>query len=457
MKVKNIFCYLIVAILALQLGACSNSEAEQKFDQTPTERLNAQKKELNDLLLSSEYGWKAIYFTDSTQLGGFTHLFKFLPNGKVDMASDFDIDTAIYNSQYEIQLGSTVSLVFTTANRIHLLSDSNDYPTGALRGKGFLGDFQFLYYGQEKGDVIFRTNRTVQELRFVKATAQDWIDIDKNAVTLQNMNGGAQGALFSLFETNDGTTVHPFDYDFNGRARFAVATSSDPTYAENYNMAFSYTATGAVAKPALVVKGQKLSNFIYDSAADNFVATGTGGVSATIKFTNTPLTLTDDYKILIPANANVVYGHDRSILEIAATNSSFFISLFKQIESSLPAGYTLGRIQPWFNTSSGSYVEYRIITPAGAAIRIYHFFTLTSDAQKRTITLNPTATWKQGSTFANAVPVAAPAFLKNMDDQLMNPGGLYVKKETFKVGGSNTVFTFTSATNNFRMTTWAFQ
>ena len=136
MKAKNILKYLIVSFLILQLTSCTNNDAEQKFDQSPTERLNAQQKELKDLLLSSEFGWKAVYFTDDSQLGGYTHLFKFAADGTVQMASDFDEDTSISKSQYEIQLGSTVSLVFTTKSRIHLLSDSNSYPTAALRSKG---------------------------------------------------------------------------------------------------------------------------------------------------------------------------------------------------------------------------------------------------------------------------------------------------------------------------------
>lgn len=104
----------------MQIGSCSSTDAEQKFDQTPTERLNAQQKELSDLLLTSEHGWKAVYFTDNTVLGGYTHLFKFAADGTVQMASDFDSDTQTYKSEYAVQTGSTVSLVFTTKNRIHL-------------------------------------------------------------------------------------------------------------------------------------------------------------------------------------------------------------------------------------------------------------------------------------------------------------------------------------------------
>ena len=215
MKVKNIFKYSTVAFLSAQLVACDKTDTEQKFEQSPTERLNAREKELNDLLLSSEQGWKAVYFTDNTQLGGYTHLFKFTADGKVTMASDFDADTKAYTSEYDVVLGSTVSLLFNTNNRIHLLSDSNNYPTADLKGEGYKGDFQFLYYGQEKGEIIFKTNRSFQELRFVKATAQDWADLPKNIAMIPNVVGAPTRPLFRLMETNDGTKITQFDFSFS--------------------------------------------------------------------------------------------------------------------------------------------------------------------------------------------------------------------------------------------------
>ncbi|WP_417941630.1 DUF4302 domain-containing protein [Flavobacterium sp. RS13.1] len=457
MKAKDILKYLFIAFFAILWGGCSSPEVESKFDSTPTERLNARKKELNDLLLSSENGWKLVYYTDNTQLGGWTHLFKFLPDGKVDMASDYDADTDKHRSQYEIQTGSTISLVFTTANRIHLLSESDNYPTSALEGKGYLGDFQFFYYGQENGEIIFRTNRNFQEIRFVKATAKDWDDLVLHTPIIESLSGNITTPLFKSFEINDGTKIHQFDFDYNTNARFGVATSLEPGSTEIYNIALSFTPTGAISNPAVVVKGQNLTNFIYDVATNNFIATGTGGVTATIKFVNEPNIITDDFKILLPLNSNVVYGHDRSILYAAPTNSPLFISLFESVEESLPAGYKMSRVQPWFNTPNGSYIEYRLVSSTGAITRVYHFFNLTVDTQKGIIKLNATTNWRSGSTFANATPIAPPAFLKDLDDQLTNPAGLYFKKEDFTVGAGNTVFTFTGVSGPFRMTTWAFQ
>jgi hypothetical protein len=454
MKAQYIYKYFIVGFLTLLLSACSNTDAEQKFDESPTERLNGQQKELNDLLLSSEFGWKAVYFTDNTVLGGYTHLFKFASNGTVEMASDFDPDTAVYKSEYAIQLGSTVSLVFTTKNRIHLLSDSNSYPTAALRSKGYLGDFQFLYYGQENGEIIFRTNRNNNELRFVKATAADWADLSKNIDMIDNVVGDDTRPLFRLLETNDGQTIHKFDFAFSEVTRFAEANSVETGYSVTLDMGIGYTPTGIIVSPAVEVGGQKLSVFVYNDLDGSFTATGTNGVSATIKYSTTPLILTDDYKMLLPGNPNNVYAYIYNLTNTAPTNSLLFKTILQELNSSLPTGAQLTRIQPWFNNADGSnYIEYRFGNASGATIaRYYHYFTVTEDAAKKIIILNPLQ-WKT-STLATAPAIAAPAFLKKLDDQLMNPQGLYFIEQG---GLPYPAFTFTGVNSSFRMTVYPFQ
>jgi hypothetical protein len=454
MKINPLHKILILAFLAIQLVSCENNETEQKFNQTPTERLNTQKNELNDLLLSSEFGWKAVYFTDNSQLGGYTHLFKFKNDGLVDMASDFDSDTAIYNSEYQIQLGSTVSLVFTTKNRIHLLSDSYNYPTTALRGKGYKGDFQFLYYGQENGKIIFKTNRDFLELHFVKATAQDWTDLPKNIDMIDNVIGAPTRPLFRLLETNDGNKIQQFDFNFSEVSRFAVANSIESGLNMSYNMGIAYTPIGITVDPAVQVGTQKLTNFIYDDITGNFTATGTNNVTATIKYSNKPLILTDDYKILLAGNPNNVYAYIYNATNAASTNSPLFKTILKDLNARLPAGAQLTRIQPWFNNANGSnYIEYRFGNATGATIaRYYHYFTVTEDAQNKVIILNPLQ-WKT-STSPTAPAIAAPAFLKKMDDQLMNPQGLYFMKQE---GLPYRAFTFTGVNSNFRMTVYSFQ
>lgn len=450
MKLKYIYKYLIVAFVAILLGACTSTEADEKFEQTPTERLNIQKKELNDLLLSSAEGWKAVYYTDSTQLGGWTHLFKFTPDGKVDMASDFDDDTSVYKSQYEIQLGSTVSLVFTTGNRIHLLSESNNFPTAALFGKGYLGDFQFFYYGQKNGEIIFRTNRNFHELRFVKAKPQDWTDLPKNTPIIEAITGNITSPLYRLLVVNDGSAIQNYQFDYNSDARFGTAASLAAGSNDVLNLALAFTPTGATVKPALVVKGQSLTNFVYDSVSNTFIATGTGGVSATIKFTTVPPILTDDYKVAFPAAGSPAnaFGYIAPNLTEAPTNSELFKALLAEVNASLPANQKVSRIQ--FSFSPGGVGEIIYLFTGGKPI-IYHRVSITADAANKTIILKNTF-WHNGSAIT-----PAPAFLKNLDDKLLDPKGLYVKKESFKYNASNAIYTFSGASSGFRLTTYAFQ
>jgi hypothetical protein len=457
MKIKYIYKFLFAAFLALQLSSCdNNTDADPKFDKTPTERLNAQKTELNDALLSSEFGWKAVYFTDNTILGGYTHLFKFAADGTVQMASDFDADTAVYKSEYQVQLGSTVSLTFTTKNRIHLLSESDNYPIAALRAKGYLGDFQFLYYGQENGQIIFKANRNGTEIRFVKATAQDWTDLPKNIEMIDNVIGDDTRPLFRLLETNDGTAKHQFDFSFSDVTRYAEANSIETGYSVSYNMGVGYTPTGIVVSPAVEVAGQKLTNFVYNDVDGSFTATGTNGVTATIKYSTKPLTLTDDYKILLPGSANNVYAYIYNITKPEPANSPLFLSLLANAEVAAGTGLMISRIQPWFNNADGtSYIEYRfasVTNPAVTIARRYHYFTIKGDATNKTVTLIP-GVWKSTATAASPA-IATPSFLKALDDEFMNPQGLYFAK--IPVSGY-TAYTFTSTTTPFRMVAYSFQ
>ena len=445
MNIKKIINYLLVAFLAIQLVSCDNKETlDSPFNATPTERLNAKEKELADLLASAEFGWKAVYFTDTTQLGGFTHLFKF-KNGLVDMASDFDDDTTIHSSEYNVVLGSTVSLVFTTKNKIHLLSDSDSYPTEELRGKGFKGDFQFLYYGQQNGEIIFKTNRSFEDLRFVKAKASDWTDLAKNRTMIPNVVGATTRPLFRLLETNDGSKVKQFDFMFTEVTRYATSNSIETGSSITSNMGIAYTPTGIIVSPPVKVGNQKLSAFTYDAATGNFNATGTAGATATIKYTTKPLVLTDDYKIFLPGSPYFYFGYFvGDYIEDAPTNSPLFIALLNQANTDLPDGKKLTNINFYFNHPTlGSFINY--VFENGSFIR--HNVTVTEDAtNKKVILIN--------KSFGAAGAYPALSFIRNIDTQLMDVNGLYIKKEKFKAYYSNDVYTFTTASNSFRISTW---
>ncbi|AWG21779.1 hypothetical protein FFWV33_09600 [Flavobacterium faecale] len=442
MKLKNIFKVLLLAILALQVVSCDNKESvESPFNATPTERLNAQKEVLNNLLESSEFGWKAIYYTDTTQLGGFTHVFKF-KDGKVDMASDFDDDTSVYSSEYSIAIGSTVSLLFTTKNRIHLLSDSDNYPISSLRGKGYLGDFQFLYYGQDNGDIVFKTNRSFKELRFVKAKASDWTDLAKARLMIPNVSGASTRPLFRLLETNDGAKVSQYDFTYTEATRYATSNSIEAGSSKTSNVGIAYTATGIKVSPPVKVGTKTLTDFTYDATTGNFNAAA-DGVTASIKYSNKPLVLTDDYKALLTGQPYTRFSYyDDDVTADAPTNSALFKAEIDKINAGLPSGQSISGVELYLNHSLGNFIYYTF-NGRGA---IFHYITVKEDAANKTLILGHDR-WSGGFT-------TSPSYLAGFDKQLLDTKGIYVKKENFRIVYSNTVYTFTSASSSFRMTTW---
>ena len=97
------------------------------------------------------------------------------------------------------------------------------------------------------------------------------------------------------------------------------------------------------------------------------------------------------------------------------------------------------------NSAFGNYIQYRF---AGGKPSVYHNFTTSADDTNKRIILTHDS-WDDGSAY-----IPAPAYLKALDDEFFNTAGLYLKKEAFKITFSNNIYTLTSPTTNFRMTTY---
>lgn len=445
MKKKSINSILF-ALFTLMMIACDNNETVSDFSQTPTDRTNARIQELSTALKSSPFGWKAMYFTDNKQLGGFTFLFKFNDDKNVEMASDFDFDTNKHASEYQITMGSTVSLVFTTKNKIHLLSDSGNYPTSDLRGEGYKGDFQFLYYGKDKEDLIFKSNRSLIEVRFVKATEQDWLDLNKNHITQESVMGEPTRALYRYLETVSGSSVKKYGFSYDILARFATTTPVDAG-SPKYNFGIGYTPTSIIVSPAIEIEGQKISKLDYDAVTGNYIGTGTNGVSVGIKYSETPLVQTDLYKKLLTGGTFKEFQFIESIMQNMRVTTSSFYDEIKKINNPLPAANMFIRLYLIFNESAGTekinYIRYRFVG-RGPQASVYHYVTV-SEGPNKTIVLK-SLKW---SYVKGGPEITAPANLKALDDYLLDPKGLYVEKMGKFIWYD--IYTFAGASNLFRV------
>ncbi|PQJ78985.1 DUF4302 domain-containing protein [Polaribacter porphyrae] len=245
---NNLLKAWLCIILVSFVFSCQENTPEELFTEPPTKRLNSKEQEVRNLLKASKDGWKVTYFTDSTKLGGYTFLFDFEDDKIVKMASDFKNNLTAKKSEYDIVVGSTIKLSFTTKNVIHDLSDSDLYPDSDFIGQGYKGDFEFLYYGKDGEDLIFRTNRSFIELRFKKASADDWKNLSKH----KEIQKAISGETLS-FIIKDKT----YKFSYNNARRFA--TNIDKSNA--YNFAVGFSATGILIKPSIKVGEKQYHTF----------------------------------------------------------------------------------------------------------------------------------------------------------------------------------------------------
>ena len=437
----------IFLILGILFVACSgDDDTGEVFAETPTERLNSKITELRSVLKSADEGWKTVYFTDDSQLGGFTFLFDFIDDDNVRMTSDFDSDTDFATSKYDVVLGSTVKLSFTTKNDIHKLSDNANPPDGDLLGVGYLGDFEFLYQGVDEttGDLIFKTNRDQKELRFTRNTSLD-TEVANIVASLnmpQLLNDPSKSVYQNLTITSNGST-ETFGASFNPARRFFVATGAD----RSIDFGVAYTSTGISISPPIEVNGKEASESIYDAATDTFIADLGDGDIVTLAYASAPPIATND-NLLVVADDNGYAYFDDFLLD-AHTTSFNFRNLRDIVNSNLQAvGFRLLRVQFSFNDPENpDSIEYRISRLSdGATRRFFHYITYTTIDDRLILMDNG---W-DGS--------GIDPFVAAIDNVLTDPEGLYVKQEDFRVRFSNTIFTFTSAADpSIRMTAYAFQ
>ncbi len=258
---------LLLGFSALLLS-CTDTDPDNIFGKNPDERIEERKAELRGALLSSTDGWKMTYFTDDSELGGFSYIFKFVDGRNVTMISDFNTSTLVAQnelSSYNVILGSTVGLVFDTANYIHYLSDNSRYPNNNFKGEGYRGDFQFNYYGLEGEDVInFKSNRKHIDVKFEKATAQDWTDLSKNFGHMDKM---VSARTLVLFE--NGELPLSLNFRYNRATRYASVLNADRTISVNENggLGIGFNANGIVISPAIEFEdGSSLSELTFDGS-----------------------------------------------------------------------------------------------------------------------------------------------------------------------------------------------
>ncbi len=434
--IKNIIkSSLFLFALMLGVSSCNNSD-DRVFDKKAIEREREQQEELKNLLLSSDEGWKLVYITDKAEFGGFTFLMKFSDDNTVEMVSDFDDDGYVkQTSEYEIQLRATTSLVFSTENKIHALSDPFNSPT--TNNKGYRGEFQFRYYGYTDNEIIFRGTRDVEkEIRFVKATKEDWNTFDQRKQFVEVMND-VEKPYFRLLEVTEGGNTALYDVTFSGTTR--LMTSSETIEGED-TFGVAYTENGLLIEPGIQLgDGTVAENFTYNASADEFVFSS-GSNQVTLKYATEPANWTDEsYKQLLtaPSDISIFVPVDGNVGQAMMYSSLLSIRAREEVENL--GVNNLGEIRFTFTNNNSNVIRY---TYKGSQ---YNFNFKTADGGTHLI-ITPTG-WTSNNV---------PQEIKDFNDLLFEGGKLYVRREKTRIGYTNEVWTYIAPLTNMSIPSWMF-
>lgn len=291
--------YWVICLIFVGLFSCSNDDTQTLFTETPAERIDQRNSELLNLLLSQDQGYKGVYFTKNDEFGGFTFFMKFNTDGTVQMTSDFDSETDIQSSSYEVRFGTTTELVFTTRNHIQKVSETSPFDTD-----GFRGTSVFQYFSNENGVITLRDvrNRDTGTLIFEPTGFTDFNTESVASVDITYANRQAftdvDCAIASVYdnlvmEINSGgeTINYILNYDSNNIFFDAETTNAQGiSSGQGFGVAFTLiNGESAISiSPALEVGDNSFKDFILDSSASEaqYIATVNG---ATAKIFQTSL------------------------------------------------------------------------------------------------------------------------------------------------------------------------
>ena len=399
---KNVKLFFLLTILII--SSCSTNETERLFDDESAVRIEERTVELRDLLKSSTDGWKTTYFTNDKTNGAYGFIFRFKDDKTVEMLSDFSGDGSIVESEYDVNLGATINLVFTSNTLIQDIANNTNE-----------GDFEFLFYGTEGDDIIFRTNRDFKEVRFKKAVAADWVNISKHQDVISKLESSVFGKFFLEGES--------FDYSYNPATRY-FSTSDGST-----QFGVGFTPESIVISPALVVTGGTVNEFVYVATDNKYVATLNGTEVASFVFFDAPQEVLpfydfsvehDDFRLLRTRESEI--PNDRS--------SNSFLKFYKDWTDSISDNFGGGIIVTHLyirdTDTPDAYLNIRLTRLSdGVTFNSRSYFTNTrsTDALGNII-----VTFNFNSADTRNNDIGIPDLLKPFEDFFFGTSGFYVKR-----------------------------
>lgn len=273
---KIIYTFFVFSIL---LSSCVQ-DVDDVFDEPSSVRVEKALAEYQTLLKSAEYGWAMEYYPSSTQAyGGYLFTMKFKDGDQVTVSTDaFEEAEKEVTSLYSLKKDIGPTLNFDTYNELfHHFSDP-DIIDGGGKGKGYEGDYEFIFRSHTDNEIILRGKKTNNVIKMTRLTEPPMTLLDKTVKlskeTFTTTYTASIGGKTFVVPMED--HVFLFSYETEGKKTESV---SGP---------YIFTATGIKFYEPIEVMGKTLENFTWDSATKTFTCTDQGATDVKLTANELP-------------------------------------------------------------------------------------------------------------------------------------------------------------------------
>jgi hypothetical protein len=272
---------LLFSVLTFLSGCSKEDDYDSVFEKTADERIAEMTQKYADALESSEYGWNAVYYPDSSAYGGFSYLIRFNGDDKTcEIYSDLSSNSG--EGTYRYQYQQEPSLIFDTYSLLHVLAD----PEYEIAGKGYGGDFEFYFRSISDDEILLEGKIHGGKLLLEKAGESD-VDVIAGKYENSQLLSPQANTPFFRNLVIEKPVNRKIGFQYSSALRNVTISYLEGETQINESITVEFTKEGFKLHEPLTVGDLTIQNFLFDENSGLFVVAD-DNITGSLVFDNAP-------------------------------------------------------------------------------------------------------------------------------------------------------------------------
>lgn len=270
---KAIMKNSILIIILLMIYSCSSSDVDYIFEQSPEQRIEAEKTRYRTILTDAPDGWK-VEMSSTNKLGRWMILTKFGIDGSVEIVSegiDYASNTPVKRDEkitYRVDFIQNSELIFESLSQFSIWNELPYDSKGDGKFDSYAGPETQLIINEYRDGKLYMSSKSdigkqdVSKFVFEKATKEDW-NLESLAITKKLITFDEKKGKYTRFSFEGKLLESVFSID--ERYRVVIYYTGTTTGSNITELPFYITAKGFTLVEPLMIDGVGMvQNFNVD-------------------------------------------------------------------------------------------------------------------------------------------------------------------------------------------------